>query len=105
MKYFETFLFIVFIVTPICLFFYNKFWINKNFFKFTNFVKFYVSFRKKITISIIPKHVNIFKFIFLYYKLQVLFKQHIHYITFTCKRFINLKQTLNFDKHKIEKIK
>jgi hypothetical protein len=55
--------------------------------------------------QIIPKHVNILKFSFLYYKLQLFFKQHIHCITFIChKGFMNFKQTLNFDKQKIGKI-
>ncbi len=54
--------------------------------------------------QIISKHVNIFKFNFLYYKLQLFFKQHIHCITFTChKGFMNFLKTLKFDKHKFEK--
>jgi hypothetical protein len=55
--------------------------------------------------QIIPKHANIFKFSFLYYKLQLFFEQHIHCVTFTCRKILmEFKQTLNFHEHKIEKI-
>ncbi len=62
-------------------------------------------FEKLSQFQIIPKHANIFKFSFLYYKLQRFFEQHIHCITFTShKIFMGFKQTLNFYEYKIEKI-
>ncbi len=49
---FWNFLFIVFIVAPICsMFFYNQFWINVNFLNCTHFARFCVLFWKIVTIS------------------------------------------------------
>jgi len=51
MKCFKA-LYIIFIVAPIChMFFYNQIWRNTNFWKCTNFVRFYVSSWKFIIIS------------------------------------------------------
>jgi len=55
-------------------------------------------------LQIMQKHVNIFSFSFKYYKLQLFFKQHIHRITFACRKiFMNFFKTLNFDFKKLEK--
>jgi hypothetical protein len=103
---FWNFIIILFIVAPIChMFFYNQFWMNMNLWKCTNFVRFCVSFWKIVTISNHTKTFNIFKFNFLYYKLQKKIKQHKNCITSTfLKELMNFFKPLNFDKHKSEKI-
>jgi hypothetical protein len=78
---------------------------NMNLWKCTNFVRFCVSFWKIVTISNHTKTFNIFKFNFLYYKLQKKIKQHKNCITSTfLKELMNFFKPLNFDKHKSEKI-
>jgi len=105
MKYFKL-LIIVFIVALVShIFQKNQIWINMNFFECINFTKFFVSSWKMITISNYAITYWNFKCYFLYYKLQLFFKQYIRCITFTCcKGLTNFKQTLIFYKHKIEKI-
>jgi len=53
------------------------------------------SYQNMLTFSIL---------IFLYYNLQIFFKQHIHCITFTCcKRLMNILKTLNLINTKLKK--
>jgi hypothetical protein len=89
---FWSLLFIVFTVAPICHFSFNQFW---WIFKSVQILPIFMFHLEKLSqYQIIPKHVNILKFSFLYYKLQLFFKQHILCITFIChKGFMNIKQT------------
>jgi hypothetical protein len=94
---FWNFFIIIYICPNMPYFFCNQFWINMNSKKCTNFVRFCVSFWKNChNFKSYQKHVNIFNFNFLYYKLHFFFKQFIHCITFTFIK--NFFKTLNFDK-------
>jgi len=51
---------------------------------------------KNSSFQIILKHVNVFKFIFLCYKLKFFFKQHVHYITYMSKKTHEIFLNINF---------
>jgi hypothetical protein len=103
MKYFESSYLLYLYFPQYVIWFFKVNFELKWILKCINFARFCVLSWKLSQFQIILKHINIFKFSFLYYKLQLFFEQHIHCITFTChKGFMNFKQTLNFDKHKIE---
>jgi hypothetical protein len=69
----------------ISLFCINFWWITKNFLKCTYSTKFYILFWKLILISNLYENMlTILCFIFLYHKLQLCLKSHVHYTPLTC---------------------
>jgi len=105
MKYFELFIYCIYSCPNMWLFSYNQFWINMNFWKCTNFAKSYVLSWKFVTISNHTKNILTFsKTLYILWWSHNFFKQHIHCITFICRKgFMNFFKTLNIDEHKIEK--